>query len=319
MDDVSDQRPLHTALSAILASDWALVGLLLLVAAVVAQMIFIYRHKFREDKHDIYGNWSQTAAAAAATILGLSSLAVSFNTYSLQQTLRADATMDRAARSIQYAHAQRQHDNEYVETHIMRPALRDYDCIKYLVYRLQYTPDWFIRPGSSPYPIEFAKLGTPPEKDPDTPLQQRDTLSKKFWTCLNMGDLPQPNISPEMLGARIKHLIRIPLQAAEIALGEWAELNSEKNSHEKNLNGARRLLLCEIGNDLCGSSTDKEDVFTFFEEMHKQIDANTSAADFSKEWLEGYRNLSDFLKYACRGLPSKVERDCSSESWPSDK
>jgi hypothetical protein len=261
--------------------------------------------------NQIYGNWSQAAAVVAATILGFSSLFMSLNIYSLQQTLRADTALDRAARTIQFSQAQAflKYQALQAETKDLHAAERSYNCMYYLGDRLDWTPGWFEKLKAGQYLMAPRILGTPPNKDEPGLAGHFDTVAQHFDDCVGVADQPDTRAvtqaSPEILGNRIRRFVRYSLDSSEASLMGWDQLQDDDS-----LQSARNFVMCEVGAELCGTSAYKDDVHALFDRLRHHVKGGGPAADFSRGFLREYPSLSSFLKYACDGTPSRVEREC---------
>jgi hypothetical protein len=261
--------------------------------------------------NQIYGNWSQAAAVVAATILGFSSLFMSLNVYSLQQTLRADTALDRAARTIQFAQAQAflKFQALQAETKDPHAAERSYNCMYYLGDRLDWTPDWFGQLKTGQYLMAPRILGAPPHKDEPGLAGHFDAVAQHFEDCAGIKDQEVAagavQAGSAVVGNRIRRFVRYALDSSEASLMGWDQLQDDDT-----LQSARSFVMCEVGAELCGTSAYKDDVHALFTRLRDHAKGHGPAADFSRGFLRDYPSLSSFLKYACDGTPSRVEREC---------
>lgn len=288
---------------------WVLAAL---VVAGLAHLVWLYSHLRTPgvQTNQIYGNWSQAAAVLAASVLGFSSLFMSLNVYFLQQTLRADTALDRAARTIQFAQAQQFQKLQALEAETKDPHVseRSYSCIYYLADRLDWTPGWLGKLQSGQYLMTPSVIGTPPDRNEPGLDSHFEIVSEHFRDCA--GTEPALNVSTtqtntEVVGNRIRRVIRYSLDGSEASLAGWQQLQEDDS-----LKDARSFVLCEIGAELCGTSSYKDDVHAFFTKLRQHAKNRGPASDFAAGFLRDYPSLSQFLKYACDGSPSRVEQEC---------
>jgi hypothetical protein len=166
-----------------------------------------------------------------------------------------------------------------------------------LKYRVAYTPGWTDNNLSSgPYQISPDEIGKQPSPSdlPQNSEQGRE-ISEQFHKCIG-DDGDRAGDDPETIrkrGEKIRRLIGLAINRAEMGLMEWPTLKSLPDS-----NPARRLIETHVARELCTSPKYKDDVYDLFVALRRSV-KKPNEASFSNSFLKSHPHLDDFLKEVC--------------------
>jgi hypothetical protein len=256
------------------------------VSVIIGLVIFDRLTRHHPDRHKAYGNWTQAVTAAAAVVFGVSSALVSVSIFQLQRSVRADAALDRAVQTFQFADEQKFRDRNNLETGDPTASDRVFFCVIYLKHRLMWTPIWTSRLLNPPFILDPLVMG----REPDTSEAGKHyaDLSHDFKQCVGGGN------DIELRGIKIIRLIYLYPNFVERSLLEWPKFRGNDDSE---LHEARSLFVSMFTPDLCGFEGDVVGLFRMLDQVAQ--DGNNAAQNFAKKFLDEYPNLSDFIRREC--------------------